>query len=173
MNKWHQGPEYIFPGSSFSYILLSNCFCIMRFRRCIHEVLTPLRLQGMYLKSLFLLLKTFTAYGKRAPIGTCGRVFFINDSGVLEPTLENSRNTSCNDTLACSDPNLVDGKSYRSFIGVNKRIPGPTLIVPEGATVLLTSPIICLQKKPQFMGMVCIRGTLHGWMGWATLPNVQ
>ena len=84
---------------------------------------------------IFLSWKTFTAYSKDAPIGTRGRVFFINDTGELEPTLEN--NQPCDDVSTCTQANTVDGKSYRSFISVNKRIPGPTLIVPEGATVVV------------------------------------
>ena len=80
--------------------------------------------------------QTFTAYSKDAPIGTRGRVFFINDTGGLEPTMENRQNSPCNDMSECTLANTVDGQSYRSFIGVNKRIPGPTLIVPEGATVV-------------------------------------
>jgi len=35
----------------------------------------------------------------------------------------------------CSIPQTVDRKSFRSFIGVNGLIPGPTLIVREGQTV--------------------------------------
>ncbi|XP_028402557.1 laccase-2-like [Dendronephthya gigantea] len=81
--------------------------------------------------------QTFTAYLKDAPIGTRGRVFFVNDSGQLESTLEDSPTSPCNDTSKCTQANTVDGKSYRSFIGVNKRIPGPTIIVPEGATVVV------------------------------------
>lgn len=88
---------------------------------------------------IFLSRKTFTAYSKDAPIGTRGRVFFINDTGGLEPTLENhqNRSRSCDNVSTCTQANTVDGKSYRSFISVNKRIPGPTLIVPEGATVVV------------------------------------
>ncbi|CAB3992644.1 L-ascorbate oxidase-like, partial [Paramuricea clavata] len=81
--------------------------------------------------------QTFTAYSKDAPIGTRGRVFFINDTGVLEPTMENRQTSPCNNVSTCTQANTVDGKSYRSFISVNKRIPGPTLIVPEGATVVV------------------------------------
>ena len=87
-------------------------------------------------KIILLSRQTFTAYSKDAPIGTRGRVFFINDTGRLEPTLENSQNRPCNDISKCTPANTVDGQSYRSFIGVNKRIPGPTLIVPEGAIVV-------------------------------------
>ncbi|CAB4006067.1 L-ascorbate oxidase-like [Paramuricea clavata] len=81
--------------------------------------------------------QTFTAYSKDAPIGTRGRVFFINDTAGLEPILENRQTSPCNDVSTCTQANTVDGQSYRSFISVNKRIPGPTLIVPEGATVVV------------------------------------
>ena len=38
----------------------------------------------------------------------------------------------------CSVPMTVDGNTYRMFIAVNGRIPGPTLIVDEGAIVRVT-----------------------------------
>ena len=80
--------------------------------------------------------QTFTAYDKKAQLGTRGRIFFINDSGELEPTRENG-GLPCDDRESCSTANTVDGRSYRSFIAVNKRIPGPTLIVNENATVVV------------------------------------
>ena len=69
-------------------------------------------------------------------MGTRGRIFFINKSGDLEPTQINDR-LPCNDQESCTTANTVDGRSYRSFIAVNKRIPGPTLIVNENATVIV------------------------------------
>ncbi|CAB4044527.1 L-ascorbate oxidase-like, partial [Paramuricea clavata] len=51
--------------------------------------------------------------------------------------MENRQTSPCNDVSTCTQANTVDGQSYRSFISVNKRIPGPTLIVPEGATVVV------------------------------------
>ena len=35
----------------------------------------------------------------------------------------------------CTQANTVDGKTYRTFIGINGRFPGPTLIVYQGQTV--------------------------------------
>ena len=55
----------------------------------------------------------------------------------MEPSFENRPTSPCNNRSTCTDPNTVDGRSYRSFISVNKRIPGPTLIVNEGATVVV------------------------------------
>ena len=69
-------------------------------------------------------------------MGTRGRIFFINKSGDLEPTQIHDR-LPCNDRESCSTANTVDGRSYRSFIAVNKRMPGPTLIVKENATVIV------------------------------------
>ena len=37
----------------------------------------------------------------------------------------------------CTDPQFVDGKTYRMAIGVNGQIPGPTIIVHEGQNVVL------------------------------------
>ena len=39
--------------------------------------------------------------------------------------------------MSCTIPMMVDGRSYRQFISVNGRIPGPTLIVYEGQTVIV------------------------------------
>ena len=99
--------------------------------------------------------QTFTAYSEDAPIGTRGRVFFINDSRQLEATSEDRPTSPCNDTSKCTQANTVDGKSFRSFIGVNKRFPGPTLIVPEGATVVVdvTSYLFTEETSIHWHGM--------------------
>ena len=41
------------------------------------------------------------------------------------------------DNANCTSPQFVDGKTYRMAIGVNGQIPGPTLIVHEGQTVII------------------------------------
>ena len=80
--------------------------------------------------------QTFTAYEKKARMGTRGRIFYISNSGHLKPTRPNDR-LPCDDTNSCTKPNTVDGRSYRSFIAVNKRIPGPSLIINENAIVVV------------------------------------
>ena len=40
-------------------------------------------------------------------------------------------------SMGCGIPMMVDGHSYRQFIAVNGRIPGPTLIVYEGQCVIV------------------------------------
>lgn len=85
----------------------------------------------------------------------------------------------------CTDPQFVDGKTYRMAIGVNGQIPGPTIIVHDGQSVVIhvhnnmsaegKSYMVCslvyshcyysLQVYP-FTGMECIRWGLHGWMEW-------
>lgn len=90
-----------------------------------------------YFKFVIEHLQTFTAYEKEAPYGTRGRVFFIDKYGNLLPTRQNSDSTACNNRSYCTDPNTVDGSTYRSSIAVNKQIPGPTLIVNETATVVV------------------------------------
>ena len=82
-------------------------------------------------------LQTFTAYEEDAARGTRGRVFFIDDAGGLSPARSNGADRPCNDLRNCTDPHTVDGSTYRSFIAVNKQIPGPTLIVKEDATVVV------------------------------------
>ena len=94
-----------------------------------------------YFKFVIEHLQTFTAYVKEAPLGTRGRIFYINDRNELSPTLkdEDAENLPCNsnDMNLCTEPNTVDGSTFRSFISVNKRIPGPTIIVNESATVVV------------------------------------
>ena len=84
-------------------------------------------------------LKTFTAYKKDVPMGTFGRLFYINDSNQLQSTLQDKAFLPCNSRNRdiCTEPNTADGSTFRSFISVNKRMPGPTIIVNEGATVLV------------------------------------
>ena len=83
--------------------------------------------------------QTFTAYKKDVPMGTLGRLFYINDSNQLQSTLEDKAFLPCNSRNRdiCTEPNTVDGSTFRSFISVNKRMPGPTIIVNEGATVVV------------------------------------
>ena len=54
-----------------------------------------------------------------------------NNCTFMEPVTFGSSFTN----QSCSIPMLVDGTSYRSFIAVNGRIPGPTLIMDEGTLV--------------------------------------
>ena len=92
-----------------------------------------------YIKFVIEHLQTFTAYEKEAPLGTRGRIFYINDRNELSPTLNDSSRLPCNnnDMNLCTEPNTVDGSTFRSFISVNKRIPGPTIIVNESTTVVV------------------------------------
>ena len=84
-------------------------------------------------------LQTFTSYEKEAPLGTRGTIFYINGRNKLLPTLvgDGPCNSYMYDTNICTDPNTVDGSTFRSFISVNKRMPGPTIIVNEGTTVVV------------------------------------
>ena len=74
------------------------------------------------------------------PTGYGGKSYYINDQGELEflppiggfPKLQ----FGCNDTN-CSQANTADGLTYRTFIGINGRLPGPTLIVYQGQTVVV------------------------------------
>ena len=85
------------------------------------------------------MLQTFTRYlldDSSDSRGTAGSVWLINDEGewkAVDPT-DTLCGTSITDTR-CTQPFGVDGYTFRSFIGVNGRIPGPTLIVTEGQLV--------------------------------------
>ena len=93
-------------------------------------------------------LQTFTSYQlreERMPVrGSGGATYYFNDRGeyvsvredagscyIQPPFLDEETFTNNN----CSIPATVDGISFRSFIGVNGLIPGPTLIVYEGQFV--------------------------------------
>ena len=97
-------------------------------------------------------LQTFTSYqlrqGRMPVRGSGGATYYFNDMGEYESVRYNisdagscsnfsqsflSKETFTNNS--CSIPATVDGISYRSFIGVNGLIPGPTLIVREGQYV--------------------------------------
>ena len=81
-------------------------------------------------------LQTFTRYevsrnGKSR--GAAGRVWYIDETtGEFLPHDQPS-GTICRDieedSTDCTEAFAVDGYTFRSFIGVNGRIPGPTLIV--------------------------------------------
>ena len=102
-------------------------------------------------------LQTFTAYkmnadGDIVSRGTSGDTYFITENGFLPsigltseiipdqgPCWNNSTLHSDADirNMGCSIPMMVDGRSYRQFIAVNGRIPGPTLIMYEGQYVIV------------------------------------
>ena len=66
--------------------------------------------------------------------GVKGTIHFIDDSGTVKPV--NSRGTcSVLDDTMCSEPQFVDGKTYRLGISVNGQIPGPTIVVHEKQVV--------------------------------------
>ena len=84
------------------------------------------------------MLQTFTRYlvdNTGDSRGTAGSVWRINNGQWERVDPEDTLcGTSITDTR-CTQPFGVDGYTFRSFIGVNGRIPGPTLIVTEGQLV--------------------------------------
>ena len=80
-------------------------------------------------------LQTFTKYevaenGKVR--GSAGRVWYINEAGTFKQVDKPAAGTVCGaDDERCTEPCAVDGNTFRSFIAVNGRIPGPTLIVDK------------------------------------------
>ena len=92
------------------------------------------------------MLQTFTRYlldDDKDSRGTAGSVWHINN-GEWEPVDYDpsmNSNTLCGssiDSTNCTQPFGVDGYTFRSFIAVNGRIPGPTLIVTEDQLVKVT-----------------------------------
>ena len=96
-------------------------------------------------------LQTFASYQvnrERSIRGGPGRTYFLNIAGfspvVSDPVFNDvcfirSPNSILYDdqftNQQCSVPMTVDGVTYRRFIAVNGRIPGPTLIVTENQLV--------------------------------------
>ena len=79
-------------------------------------------------------LQTFTKYSLKAdgsinPVD--GYVHYINESGRLSSYDGNVYGAGYTEAAT------VDGKTYRPFIAINGRIPGPTLIVRENQTVVV------------------------------------
>ena len=68
--------------------------------------------------------------------GTQGVIYYFDDNGTPTP-LQTNRTCSDLSNTDCTNPQFVDGKTYRLAIAVNGQIPGPTLIVHEGQTVLI------------------------------------
>ena len=76
-----------------------------------------------------------TQDGFLSSIGPSSENLMIPDLG---PCWNNSALRSEIDfnNMGCSIPMMVDGRSYRQFIAINKRIPGPTLIVYKDQIVV-------------------------------------
>ena len=103
-------------------------------------------------------LQTFTSYktntvGDIVSRGTPGDTYYITPNGYTTsigdtsemvpergPCWNGSLRFSNDDgfeNMGCSIPMMVDGRSYRQFIAVNGRIPGPTLIVHDDQHVIV------------------------------------
>ena len=87
-------------------------------------------------------IRTFTSYQKLsvnestglALRGTQGVIYYFAEDGTPLPR-QDKRPCSNVTNINCTNPQFVDGKTYRLAIAVNGQIPGPTLIVHEGQTV--------------------------------------
>ena len=91
-------------------------------------------------------IQTFTSYEKlfvNEPTGIVTRGFrgvgyYINESGIPVTLGHHDRHQCATlNNANCTSPQFVDGKTYRTAIAVNGQIPGPTLIVHEGQTVIV------------------------------------
>ena len=91
-------------------------------------------------------MMTFTSYQKFG-IGVSEGLFVRGKEGVIyyidnttgeilpHPTHATRKCAAEFNENDCSEPQFVDGKTFRMAIGVNGQIPGPTLIVHEGQKV--------------------------------------
>ena len=92
-------------------------------------------------------IRTFTSYQKFSVgegeglfvRGTQGVIYSIGDDGKQKPLKQYEGRTCADnlDSMKCSDPQFVDGKTYRMAIGVNGQIPGPTIIVHDKQKVVI------------------------------------
>ena len=89
-------------------------------------------------------IRTFTSYQKLsvdeptgiAMRGSQGVIYYFDDLGTPQP-LQTNRSCATLDISKCTNPQFVDGKTYRMGIAVNGQIPGPTLIVHEEQRVVI------------------------------------
>ena len=89
-------------------------------------------------------IRTFTSYQKLsvdeptgiAMRGSQGVIYYFDDLGRPQP-LQTNRSCATLDSSTCTNPQFVDGKTYRMGIAVNGQIPGPTLIVHEEQRVVI------------------------------------
>ena len=94
-------------------------------------------------------IMTFTSYqifstGKKEELlkmrGTQGVLYNLKDDGTEVRHISHD-GRYCADSSQfggdCTRPQYVDGKTYRMAIGVNGQIPGPTIIVHEGQSVVI------------------------------------
>ena len=90
-----------------------------------------------YFKFAIQRLITFTRYENGSPTGYGGKPYFINDTGQLErvPIIP-TPDQGCSETN-CSQANTADSTSYRTFIGINGHLPGPTLVVYQNQTIVV------------------------------------
>ena len=96
-------------------------------------------------------LQTFTSYeirdGRFLTRAESGSPYYLDPSGryvsardpsdpdAVKCALDNVSGEQDFRDANCSIPMTVDGQTYRSFVAVNGRIPGPTLVVSENQTV--------------------------------------
>ena len=89
-------------------------------------------------------IRTFTSYQKLsvdeptgiAMRGSQGVIYYFDYLGTPQP-LQTDRSCATLDSSNCTNPQFVDGKTYRMGIAVNGQIPGPTLIVHEEQKVVI------------------------------------
>ena len=83
------------------------------------------------------MLHTFTRYEVNSEYGIrsiLGRPWYIDDDGVFRANTRGGKGCKHDpaiDDQSCSEPFAVDGYTFRYFIAVNGRFPGPTLIVTQ------------------------------------------
>ena len=71
-----------------------------------------------------------------------GNSYYFNANGTLNPLFNDNEHICITtnedfDSVQCTAPFTADGRTYRSFIGINGLAPGPTLIVYEGQRMIV------------------------------------
>ncbi len=72
-----------------------------------------------------------------------GNSYYFNSSGHLQPLFTDDGHVCITlnedfDSIKCTIPYTADGRTYRPFIAINGIAPGPTLIVYEGQSVIVS-----------------------------------
>ena len=90
-------------------------------------------------------IRTFASYQKYSDSGTTlmfvrglkGSIHFIDDNGTIQP-VDSSSTCADLDSETCTEPQFVDGSTYRLGVAVNGQIPGPTIVVHEKQVLSIT-----------------------------------
>ena len=119
-------------------VLISGCSSQTAYEFCseqdVDSYSCPESCDVCYFKFTVQRLITFTRYAG-GDLGL-GKSYYIDDTGKLVHLPLGPDRTGCNDTN-CTQANTADGVTYRTFIGINTMLPGPTLVVYQNQTMVV------------------------------------